>query len=230
MKLLVVFILVLFGCDALSNETTDTVKDDFKTQSSYTYTRKITDDILANTLKAEYPSDKFKVVLIDDVCTPPAPCEKKIPETTEKLHEKLKYECPPCRKCVKEINKITALRYDITAYREEIYRLKAKLEDANEKLELEQDKQPNTTVIEKIVTNDKNNYIYFSPVYAQDGIIATDKNGTMIYEAAPVESVLVGGGYTRFFEVSNGLDIGLGAGGYVGQTGFGINAQIGIKF
>jgi len=194
--------------------------------------RVITDDLVANTLKAEYPSDEWKVVPRDEVCVPPRPCGKKTEETTGTLHEKLKYDCPPCRKCVKEIAEIGRLKNDITEYRAEINRLKTQIEDLDNKLAEEQNKPPQIKVEEKRVDvpDDKKNYLYFSPMYAQDGIIATDKEGDTVYEASTVQSLMVGAGYTRFFEFSKAMDIGLGLGGFIGQTGYGINGQMGVKF
>lgn len=232
-SIIIVYIAVvvtLIKCEQLNAEETVKVEQAAKAESTYKYERKITDDLLANTLKAEYPSDKWKVVPREEICVPPSPCGKKKEETTGTIHEKLKYDCPPCRKCVKEINEISRLKKDVIEYRAEISRLKQQIEELEEKLAEAEDKPPEVKIEEKRIPDDKKNYLYFSPMYAQDGIIATDKEGNAVYEAVPVESVLIGGGYTRFFEISSGLDLGVGVGGYVGQTGFGVNGQLGVKF
>lgn len=232
----VAVIITLVCCGkARANETINAeLNNKSESQTKYKYERKVTDDLLTNTLKAEYPSDQWKVVPRDEVCKPPSPCGKKQEETPTTLHEKLKYECPPCRKCVKEINEINTLRKDITTYRAEIQRLKSQLDEAQARLEEAQDKEPEEKIVEKtvekLVPDDKKNYLYFSPMYSQDGIKATEQEGEAVYEAQPVESVLFGGGYTRFFEFSQGMDIGIGVGGYVGQTNYGITGQVGVKF
>lgn len=220
-KLNVTLILVLIASIANAQETV---------KSESTYERKITDDVMQNTLKAEYPSDKWKVVPREEVCVPPAPCGKKTEETVATLDKKLKYECPPCRKCVKELNQIKDLKNDISEYLREISELKNQIAELERKLKEAEGKPPIVKIEEKRVPDNKKNFIYFSPMYAQDGINATDKDENAVYEAEPVTSTLVGGGYTRFFDISEKLDLGVGVGGHVGQTGYGVNAQIGVKF
>ena len=229
---IIIYISVIVTLSYCSNAKAGEGTIEAKTEevTKYKYEMKITDDLLANTLKAEYPSDKWKVVPREEVCIPPSPCAKKQPETVETLHKKLSYDCPPCRKCVAEINQITTLRRDITEYRAEIQRLKNKLEEAEDRLELEQEKPAKIETVETVIKDDKRNYLYSALMYSQDGIIATEMDQEALYEATPVESYLVGGGYTHFFEAYDSFDFGMGLGAYIGQTGYAITGQIGVKF
>lgn len=196
--------------------------------------RKVTEDVLANSIKAEYPADKWKVVPKEEVCIPPSPCGKKKEEvTTTTLHEKMKYECPPCRKCVKEIGQIKKLKGDIADYLAEIERLKKELADAKDALAAEKARAPQVQLKEtrvEVAAEEKKNFLYFSPMYTQDGVIATQQDQEYVYEVQPVERLMLGGGYTRFFEWSKGLDLGLGIGGYLGENNYAVDAQIGVKF
>lgn len=166
------------------------------------------------TIKGEFPAKDYKIVPKDSICTPScAKPEKKLVVKKTKVIGAV----DPCSD-LKAKNK--RLKDDIDDYLDEIDKLKKRIK------ELEgQPAKVETKVETKEVVDERKNYLYFSPMYAQDGLIATDKEGDDVYEAKPVERLMLGGGYTRFFD-----NLGIGIGGHLGENAYSVEGQIGVKF
>jgi hypothetical protein len=166
-------------------------------------------------VKKEYNALEYKVVKSMDICTPAEdPCleRRKIEkEAIRDLHRKLKFECPPCRKCAAENAEIARLKTIIQEQRIRIVSLEQLMaRPPNEKV-IEKEK---TVFVDREVPVMKRHVFTGYAAYADDGLMPTpylDEDG---YISAETYQSLVGGaGYTYFLNDS----IGIGVFGMAGQ-------------
>lgn len=160
----------------------------------------------------------YKLVPNEEICikqnNPCKPKKEEVEKEIKELDKKLKYECPPCRK-QKIVEKIVKIPEYITKEVEVIKKI------------------PVEKIVEKVklVKDRKDNYLYLSAIYAQDGIYVEGKDSSgYVYSAETYKAALIGGGYTRFIEYSDNLDIGIGFSASFGQTIWQAGVQAGIKF
>jgi hypothetical protein len=170
----------------------------------------------------------YKVVPNDEICTKPNPCPPKptatpTPEPTtenqiKELDKQLKFDCPPCRKSTPQ-TKIVEKIVEKPVY---------KTIERNIEVPKYIDK-----IVEKVklVDVEKLNYFYLTMIYGQDGIFASnpDESG-YIYDAETYESVLFGGGYTRFIPTNTDMDLGVGVQAAFGSSNWQAGATIGVRW
>jgi hypothetical protein len=191
------------------------------------FVSKVYSQELSTSFDAKVPLG-YKVVPNDEICTKPNPCPPKptatpTPEPTtenqiKELDKQLKFECPPCKRVTPKIIE-----------REKIVE-KPVYKTIERNIEVPK-------YIDKIVTKtqyvtvEKLNYLYGVVIYGQDGVYATnpDESG-YVYEAETYQSVLFGGGYTRFIPTSNDVDFGIGAQAAFGSTAWQAGATIGVRW
>lgn len=160
-------------------------------------------------VKKEYNALEYKVVKSMEICTPPEdPClerRKMEKEAIKDLHKKLKFECPPCRKCVAENAEISRLKSIIQDQRIRIVSLEQLMSrPPNEKV-IEKEK---TVFVDREVQVMKRHVFTGFAAYADDGLLPTpylDEDGNI--SAETYQSLVGGAGYTYFLNDSLGLGI-----------------------
>ena len=159
-------------------------------------------------VKKEYSAMEYKVVKSMDICTPAEdPClerRKMEKEQIRDLHRKLKFECPPCRKCVAENAEITRLKTIIQEQKIKIVSLEQLMSRPNEKI-VEREKQ---VFVDREVPVMKRHVLTGYAAYADDGLLPDPYLDEEGYLSAETYQSLVGGaGYTFFLNDSIGVGI-----------------------
>ena len=141
-------------------------------------------------VQATYNVDEYKVVPKAEVCTPPPPeCEK---VNIEKLHEKLKYECPKCTKgTVQTITKIVDKIVEKPVYRDVIKTVEKIVE---KKVNVE-------------VPAVKKNVLRLIGGVGPDGMEAGPQDTEYLYWAKTYFTGIAGVGYTRFLNEEIGVGV-----------------------
>ena len=159
-------------------------------------------------VKKEYNALDHKVVKSIEICNPPEdPClerRKMEKEAIREIHKKLKFECPPCRKCVNENAEISRLRDLVLSQKAQIVSLEKLLSKPNEKI-VEKEVKVEVEVEKPVM---KRHVLSLYGAYADDGILPTpylDDDGYL--SAETYQSFVGGAGYTYFLNESLGLGI-----------------------
>jgi hypothetical protein len=178
-------------------------------------------------VKKEYNALEYKVVKSMEICTPPEdPClerRKMEKEAIREMHKKLKFECPPCRKCVNENAEIARLKSIIQDQRIKIVSLEQLMANPREKV-IEREKQ---VYVDREVPVMKRHVITGYAAYADDGILPDPYFDEEGYLSAETYQSLVGGaGYTFFLNESLGIGV-FGLAGKI-QRVFGANLSIAL--
>jgi len=141
-------------------------------------------------VQATYNVDEYKVVPKAEVCKlPPPECEK---VNIEKLHEKLKYECPKCTKgTVQTITKIVDKIVEKPVYRDVIKTVEKIIE---KKILVE-------------VPAVKKNVLRLIGGVGPDGMEAGPQDTEYLYWAKTYFTGIAGVGYTRFLNEDIGVGI-----------------------
>jgi len=178
-------------------------------------------------VKKEYSAMEYKVVKSMEICTPPEdPClerRKMEKEQIRDLHRKLKFECPPCRKCVAENAEITRLKTIIQEQKIKIVSLEQLMSRPNEKI-VEREK---TVFVDREVPVMKRHVLTGYAAYADDGILPDaylDEEGYL--SAETYQSLVGGAGYTYFINETVGLGV-FGMAGKI-QRVFGVNLSVAL--
>jgi len=178
-------------------------------------------------VKKEYSAMEYKVVKSMDICTPAEdPClerRKMEKEQIRDLHRKLKFECPPCRKCVAENAEITRLKTIIQEQKIKIVSLEQLMSRPNEKI-VEREK---TVFVDREVPVMKRHVFTGYAAYADDGLLPDPYLDEEGYLSAETYQSLVGGaGYTYFINETVGLGV-FGMAGKI-QRVFGVNLSVAL--
>ena len=178
-------------------------------------------------VKKEYSAMEYKVVKSMEICTPPEdPClerRKMEKEQIRDLHRKLKFECPPCRKCVAENAEITRLKTIIQEQKIKIVSLEQLMSRPNETI-VEREK---TVFVDREVPVMKRHVFTGYAAYADDGLLPDPYLDEEGYLSAETYQSLVGGaGYTFFLNETVGLGV-FGMAGKI-QRVFGANLSIAL--
>ena len=178
-------------------------------------------------VKKEYSAMEYKVVKSMEICTPPEdPClerRKMEKEQIRDLHRKLKFECPPCRKCVAENAEITRLKTIIQEQKIKIVSLEQLMSRPNEKI-VEREK---TVFVDREVPVMKRHVFTGYAAYADDGLLPDPYLDEEGYLSAETYQSLVGGaGYTYFINETVGLGV-FGMAGKI-QRVFGVNLSVAL--
>jgi len=178
-------------------------------------------------VKKEYSAMEYKVVKSMEICTQAEdPClerRKMEKEQIRDLHRKLKFECPPCRKCANENAEISRLKNIIQDQRIKIVSLEQLMANPREKI-VEREKQ---VFIDREVPVMKRHVFTGYAAYADDGLLPDpyiDEEGYL--SAETYQSLVVGAGYTYFLNETVGLGI-FGMAGKI-QRVFGANLSIAL--
>jgi len=178
-------------------------------------------------VKKEYSAMEYKVVKSMEICTQAEdPClerRKMEKEAIRDLHRKLKFECPPCRKCANENAEISRLKSIIQDQRIKIASLEQLMANPREKI-VEREKQ---VFIDREVPVMKRHVLTGYAAYADDGLLPDPYIDEEGYLSAETYQSLVGGaGYTYFLNETVGLGI-FGMAGKI-QRVFGANLSIAL--
>jgi len=178
-------------------------------------------------VKKEYSAMEYKVVKSMDICTPAEdPClerRKMEKEAIRDLHRKLKFECPPCRKCANENAEISRLKSIIQDQRIKIVSLEQLMANHREKI-VEKEK---TVFVDREVPVMKRHVFTGYAAYADDGLLPDPYLDEEGYLSAETYQSLVGGaGYTYFINETVGLGV-FGMAGKI-QRVFGANLSIAL--
>jgi len=178
-------------------------------------------------VKKEYSAMEYKVVKSMDICTPAEdPClerRKMEKEAIRDLHRKLKFECPPCRKCANENAEISRLKNIIQDQRIKIASLEQLMANPREKI-VEREKQ---VFVDREVPVMKRHVFTGYAAYADDGLLPDPYIDEEGYLSAETYQSLVGGaGYTYFINETVGLGV-FGMAGKI-QRVFGANLSIAL--
>ena len=178
-------------------------------------------------VKKEYSAMEYKVVKSMEICTQAEdPClerRKMEKEAISDLHRKLKFECPPCRKCANENAEISRLKNIIQDQRIKIVSLEQLMANPREKI-VEKEK---TVFVDREVPVMKRHVFTGYAAYADDGLLPDPYLDEEGYLSAETYQSLVGGaGYTYFINETVGLGI-FGMAGKI-QRVFGANLSIAL--
>ena len=159
-------------------------------------------------VKKEYSAMEYKVVKSMDICTPAEdPClerRKMEKEAIRDLHRKLKFECPPCRKCANENAEISRLKTIIQEQKIKIVSLEQLMANPREKI-VEREKQ---VFVDREVPVMKRHVFTGYAAYADDGLLPDPYIDEEGYLSAETYQSLVGGaGYTYFINETVGLGV-----------------------